>query len=264
MKNLRHLFLWTAFLIALCIFPCISGAEEEKIAQVSVQTVEGEIGEVITVGISVSNAVRLDSIQFNLNYDSTALKPLSFTPGLVFTPEYCVLNLDETDRIRAACVNAYGTEREGEILEISFRILSETGSAITFSDVVATWVDDDYYQIPAYVMIENGGVSVNGHPLPEPKTTPWIAPTPVPTPTPEPTPTAVPEPIALPQDTPEPDLTPEPEPGPEETERNLIGYLAVAGLSLTVACVIIVVILMDHRKQKAVARKNQRNKKEES
>ena len=257
MKKLRYILLLTAIFISVYRFQSLTKADENCITAVSVQTVDGSVGDTVTVKVNATNAVRLDSIQFNINYDGSSLKPLSFTPGLVFTPEYCVLNLDEPNRIRAACVNAFGAEWDGELFEVSFQILSDSGSAITLSDVVATQVDADYHQFPAYVTIENGGVSVSGKPLPEPKVTPWIAPTPIPTPTPEVTPTPIPEPIALPQETPIPSPTPELE-METENERHLMGNLAVAGLCLIVAGIITGVIIADHRKQKTVLKKRKR------
>ncbi len=257
MKKLRFILLILAIFISFCQFQSLAKADGNSITVISVQTADGSVGDTVTVKVNATNAVRLDSIQFNINYDGSSLKPLSFTPGLVFTPEYCVLNLDEPNRIRAACVNAFGAEWDGELFEVSFQILSDSGSAITLSDVVATQVDADYHQFPAYVSIEDGGVSVSGKPLPEPKVTPWIAPTPIPTPTPEVTPTPVPEPIALPQETLVPSPTPEPE-MEAENEQHLMGNLAVAGLCLIVAVIIAGVIIADHRKQKAALKKKRR------
>ena len=262
MKNLRYILIFFAVLIAFCGLQKTAEADVNNVTLISVDMAEGSVGESVTVLVHAVNAVRLDSIQFNLNYDSTALRPKSFTPGLVFTPEYCVLNLDETDRVRAACVNAFGASRDGEIFRIEFEVLSEKGSAITLSDVIATQVDEEYHQFPAYVSIEDGGISVDGKPIPEPKTTPWIAPTPIPTPTPEPAPTSVPEPVALPQDTPAPTPTFEVETGPESKneDNHLVGKLAVAGLSLAVAGIVIGVILVENQKQKAKSKRIQRQK----
>jgi hypothetical protein len=84
-------------------------------------------------------------------------------------------------------------------MTLRFRALNDVGSAMTVTSGIVTRVDAEYVQSEAYVSVENGGVTIDGAPLPEPAVTPWVHPDARSGPDPdarEPTPGATPEPTA--------------------------------------------------------------------
>ena len=87
----------------------------------------------------------------------------------------------------------------GCILVLRFNLLTETGSAVTVSDVSASVYDPDTEeQSKAYISsVKDGGVFYGeAGTIPEALTTPWIPETPTPTPAPTEEPTPVPSPVS--------------------------------------------------------------------
>lgn len=231
---------------------------EETLVALSAATVEGVSGEEVDVSLTLAECEAVDSLQFHLNYDATALKPVRVTAGSVFPAEYCVTNLAEPGRVRAACASAEGVSAEdsGTLMIITFSVLSGTGSALSFSDVVVTRVDSEYNQTRAYLSVTDGGVTVGGAALPAPVTTPWVAETPVPTPSPTPEPTPEPTPVVFADPTPAPTVTP----APAATDRALLPYLIV-GVFAVLATAAIVIILVSGSKTSKRKRKRRKKKK---
>ncbi len=95
---------------------------------------------------------------------------------------------------------ALGLEGAGTLLTLRFRLLNETGSAVSITSGIVTRVDADYNQTKSYVAIQDGGIAAGTAPLPAPAVTPWVPATPVPTPSPTPEVTATPEASATPEE----------------------------------------------------------------
>lgn len=198
----RTLSLFWALLLAIVWFMPAQALAEEQSVLLQVATVSGEVGATVDVIVSMSNCVGVDSTEFDINYDPSAISVVSVTPGNIFPAEYCVSYTGNPGKIGIACAQRLGFTGDGTLLTIRFTILTATGSALTITSHLpatgdgagteVTKVDADYNQSAALVAIENGGVAVGDAPLPAPMVTPWAPATPIPTPspTPEPTPEA--------------------------------------------------------------------------
>lgn len=250
-----------ALLIMLAALAPQSALAEDEAVVLTIETADGASGGEVDVHIGMERCEAVDSLQFNLNYDAAALKAVRVTPGTVFPAEYCVTNIQEAGRVRAACVSALGLSAEdgGVMMTVTFRLLNATGSAVTFSDVAVTRVDAEYNQSQAYVQVENGGVTAGGAALPAPVTTPWIAPTPVPTPSPTPEPTQAPTAAVLAGETPAP--APAPEARDNPAERAMLPYI-IAGVFAVLAAAAIVIVLISSGKN--IRRRKKRRKKKKS
>ncbi len=228
-------------------------AEDE--VEISVSTKNATSGGVANVEVSFEACDHVDSLQFNLNYDPSALSVSSVTPGTVFPAEYCVANANEPGRIRVACASATGLSAEdgGTLLTVAFNVTGG-GSAVTLSDVVVTVVDSDYNQTQAYLLATDGGVTVDGGALPAPVVTPWIAPTPIPTPSPTPEPTIAPTMAAFSDTVAESTPAPTPEPAPAKTA--MLPYLIVGIFAvLAIAAVVIILISSANTKKRRKKKK---------
>ena len=234
----RPVLLLSALLLAAAfVFPAHARAEEE-IVSIQVGTVSGENGALADLPLLLDNCAGVDSVQFDLNYDSAALEFISMTPGGLFAAQYTVANSDVPGRVRVACAGALGLEGAGTLLTLRFRLLSETGSAVSVTSGIVTRVDADYNQTKAYVAIQDGGITAGTAPLPAPAVTPWVPATPVPTPSPTPEATATPEASATPeQATAAPEAVAPPATG-------LSARVYYVGGGLLFAAVLLVVILL--------------------
>ena len=240
MKRTIHVLL--ALLAVVCLSLPAFALAEEQIVTIQIGTAAGEVDGVVDVPVLLDNCAGVDSVQFDINYDSAALAFVSVTPGDLFEAQYTIANADESGRIRVACADALGLEGPGTLLTIRFRPLTAAGSAITVSSGIVTLVDANYIQTEAYASVENGGVSINEAPLPEAAVTPWIPVTPVPTPSPTPEPT--PEPTSM-----QAELTVMPDeatPPPVEAD-GIPTVVYYAGGGLLLAIVVLVVIIATRR-----------------
>lgn len=191
---MKKVVIWiVAACLGMCAFAQRALAEDE--VQLAVDTVAGAVGDTVEVAVNVSNALRLDSIQFRLNYDSEALHLVEAVPSeLTESSGILVTNTEADGLVQVAFACAYGLEQNGSILTLRFEIRGENGSAVTASDVLATKVDAELSQYKAYLAIADGGVQVGDAPIPESAATPWIPESPTPEPTATPEATATPEP----------------------------------------------------------------------
>ena len=259
----KFLLLVTALTLGVCLaVPAAAraegeGGEEDKIVQLSVGSVSGEVGDEVDVPLLLSDCAGVDSLELDLNYDSAALSVVKVTPGDLFPVEYCVTNTEQAGVIHIACACALGLEGDGTLLTVRFQILTATGSALTvtthLNEKEITYIDADYNQFGAYLLLENGSVSVGGASAPDPLVTPWTPATPIPTPTPSPTPTAVPtfDAQAL-ADSPAPTATPEPSGQPDP------GAYLIIGVLVALLIVIIVVSTVRRKREKATAEEDDR------
>jgi hypothetical protein len=180
-------------LIVFLLLPAYSLADEGRVVRLSVGSAGGEVGTEVDIAILLYDCERVDSVEFDLNYDPAALSVVSVTPGDLFPVEYCFSNASEPGVIHIACACELGLENSGTLLTVRFRILSEAGSALTVTSHLTekeiTYIDNEYNQYAAYVDLENGGVRAGADSVPEPLVTPWTpaSPTPEPSPTPAPT-----------------------------------------------------------------------------
>ncbi len=241
----RTLVIFTALLFTvLFAFPAQARAEEE-IVMIQVGTVSGENGGQIDLPVLLDNCAGVDSVQFDLNYDSAALEFVSMTPGDLFAAQYTVANSDVPGRIRIACASALGLEGAGTLLTLRFRLLSETGSAVSITSGIVTRVDADYNQTKAYVAIKDGGITAGSAALPAPAVTPWVPATPVPTPSPTPEITATPEVTAAPES-----AAPAAETAQPVSISSVNPMVLYIGGGLLLAVVILVVVLLSRKGRK--------------
>lgn len=226
-------------------------ADGENVVSLSVATVDAGTDDTVTVPITILECASVDSVQFNLNYDSAALEVVSVNPGRIFPAEYVVSNTNEQNRIRFACIAPEGLSKGGEMVGVTFRVLGGAGSAVTLSDVVITAIDASYTQSESYISLTDGGVTVGGKALPAPVATPFIGKTPEPTPSPTPEPTPESTPVIVETPAPAPAAAPE-TPAPEESSAQT-GYLLPILLIATVAVLLIgilIVAVVNIRKKK--------------
>ncbi len=241
--------------ILCCLFPCAALAD--GVVQLHVATVDGAVGDTVSLPVTIDNCDNVDSLYFDLNYDAANLEVLTVRQGTAFPAEYCVSNFDAAGRIRTACCVALGLEAGGEVIVVDFKILKSGGSSVTLSNVEVTTLNAAakangiYVQEKAYVQVAAGGVTVAGAALPNAVVTPWIAETPTPSPTPEPTPTPTPAPAAT-EAAPAP-TAPAADDGaadaPKQPGGNLTVILLIAAGVLLAAGVCAVVIVRGKRKK---------------
>ena len=192
MEFMRKLLLLASLLVmTLCmITPSTSHADGELAVRLSFGIANGEVGDIVDVPVQLSECKSVDSVQLDINYDPAALSVVSITPGNLFPVEYCITNVAESGVVRLACACALGLEGDGTLITIRFKILADTGSALTVTSRLGgrevTYIDADVNQLTAYLLIENGGVSVGAGSVPLPAVTPWIPDSPLPTPSPTP------------------------------------------------------------------------------
>ena len=214
----------------------------------------GAVGSTVDVKVSLLNCINVDSTEFDINYDASAVAVVSITPGDVFPAQYTVSYSDKPGRIAIACARAIGFSGNGTVLTIQFKIISDVGSALTLTTHLplsgdnsaqeVTWVDENYLQHKANVAIVNGGITVGDSALPAPVVTPWVPATPAPSPSPAstPAPTASSE-SSLPQETTSPEIVSAP-----TTTLTATAYYIGGGLLLAVV-VLAAIVLRSRRKK---------------
>jgi len=250
----KILSVFSVVILAVCLLsPAYALADEGRVVRLSVGRAGGEVGAEVDVPVMLYDCERVDSVEFDLNYDPAALSVVSVTPGDLFPVEYCVSNASEAGVIHVACACALGLDEDGTLLTVRFKILSETGSAVTvtthLSEKEITYIDGDYNQYSAYVELENGGVCVAAGIIPEPLLTPWTPVTPTPVPTDTPAPTEIPQ-IETQQQSAEPEATPEP--AGSLSDIDPVAYYVVGGL-VGVLVILIVVSLSVRKKHRSEA-----------
>ena len=240
------LFLPALLLAVMFLLPAQARAEERSVF-IRVESAEAAAGDETDLAVTLEGCAGVDSVQFDLNYDPAALQVVSMTPGDLFPAEYTVANLSEPGRVRIACASALGIGDAGRLLILRFRALTDAGSAVTISSGIVTRVDAEYNQSTAYVVIENGGVSIGGAPLPAAAVTPWIPETPAPTPTPVPTPSPTPSPTPTPA---EMSTLPQDDAAPAEQKSiPTMAYFVAGGLALVIIVMIIAIAAAKKRRR---------------
>ena len=241
----RTLLILSVLLLAFALAaPASAHAEEEDRVRIQVDTLSGEKGDTVDLSVLLGGCEGVDSAQFDLNYDSAALEFVSMTPGDLFAAQYTVINADTPGRIRAACASALGLTKDGTIMTLRFRLLSDAGSAVTISNGIITRVDADYNQSAAFITITDGGITVGAAQMPAPVVTPWIPATPIPTPSPVPTPEPTDTPdVTQPQETTSPEIV-----APPTTTLTASVYYVGGGLLLAVVVLLLIVLLRRNRK----------------
>ena len=245
---MKRLLLVLSALLLTALFPVQALAlEENESVTIQIGAASAENGATVDIPVYLKNSAGVDSIQFDLNYDSAALSVVSVTPGDLFLPEYVIYNADEPGRLRIACADKLGLAGDGTLLTVRFLALSDAGSALTATSGIITRVDADYVQTNAYVALESGGISIGAGAVPEALVTPWIPETPVPTATPEPsdTPQPVEEAASVVSSAPEVQLPAE---SAATTEVEPIAYVVV-GVLFALLIVLITVSVIRRRNQ---------------
>ena len=231
----------STLVLTLCmITPSAAHADGELAVRLSFGNASGEVGDTVDVPVQLSGCKSVDSVQLDINYDPAALSVVSVTPGDLFPVEYCITNSAESGVVRLACACALGLEGDGTLITIRFKILANTGSALTVTSRLGgrevTYIDADINQHTACLSIENGGVSVGAGSVPLPIATPWVPDSSLRTPSP--TPTASPEFTVTPTQQPE---TPAPE-APVVSDKDPFAYYIIGGLIMVIIFIIVAAI----------------------
>lgn len=207
-------------------------------------------GEQVALSVHAADALTVDSLQFRINYDAAALRLVDEPAvGEALAGGIAISNTETAGVVGFAFACADGLSADGTLVTLTFEVLSQTGSAVVLTDVLATTVDAARVQHKAYVTLQNGGVAVGeGAAVPEPVVTPWPVETPVPTPAPTPAPTATP----IPSPTPAPVLPPAPEGAPPG------GYLLLLLGALLIAVLTALLITLAVRRARARKRRKRR------
>ena len=242
-------------LLALCLpllFPAAAlghtGGERQTV-RLTVETKEAQPGGSVRVDLRMTDCESADSLECDINYDPAALQLERVENGDVFPKEYTVTNIREKGRIRLAAISGPGVSSEGTVISMFFTVRGSGGGSILVTSAAVTTVDaeKDFEQLYAYVLLQNGGVTVNGAMAGAPAVTPWIGETPPPTPvpTPEPGKTAepVPEPAASQEPTEEPSPTAEPEVSIALPDRDPIDPESLPSALLIMGIVFILLVL---------------------
>ena len=249
---MKRLLLVLSALLLTALFPIQALAlEENESVTIQIGEASAENGAAVDIPVYLKGSAGVDSIQFDLNYDSTALSVVSVTPGDLFLPEYVIYNAEEPGRLRIACADKLGLAGDGTLLTVRFTAISGAGSALTATNGIITRVDADFNQTNAYILLEDGGVSIGAGAIPAALVTPWIPETPPPTPTPEPTPTLVPEPEALSQELPSDQTESPASSAAGGATVDPIAYVVVAALFLML--ILLITVSIYRRRRQAAA-----------
>lgn len=213
----------------LCAAPLTAARAAGEVALTVDTAHAAAAGEQVALSVHAADALTVDSLQFRINYDAAALRLVDEPAvGEALAGGIAISNTETAGVVGFAFACADGLSADGTLVTLTFEVLSQTGSAVVLTDVLATTVDAARVQHKAYVTLQNGGVAVGeGAAVPEPVVTPWPVETPVPTPAPTPAPTATP----IPSPTPAPVLPPAPEGAPPGGYLLLLGALLIAVLT---------------------------------
>lgn len=234
----------------LCAAPLTAARAAGEVA-LTVDTAQAAAaGEQVALSVHAADALTVDSLQFRINYDAAALRLVDEPAvGEALAGGIAISNTETAGVVGFAFACADGLSADGTLVTLTFEVLSQTGSAVVLTDVLATTVDAARVQHKAYVTLQNGGVAVGeGAAVPEPVVTPWPVETPVPTPAPTPAPTATP----IPSPTPAPVLPPAPEGAPPG------GYLLLLLGALLIAVLTALLITLAVRRARARKRRKRR------
>ncbi len=116
--------------------------------KLSASSEKGDIGDEVTVTISIENALETEGGQFDLSFDADIVEPVSATRG-GFVPDISGnlfdYNLDLADgELRVVWVTAAGaTDDSGTVGYITFEVLDEGETDLTFSNIVISPDDVD-------------------------------------------------------------------------------------------------------------------------
>lgn len=171
----------------LCAAPLTAARAAGEVA-LTVDTAQAAAaGEQVALSVHAADALTVDSLQFRINYDAAALRLVDEPAvGEALAGGIAISNTETAGVVGFAFACADGLSADGTLVTLTFEVLSQTGSAVVLTDVLATTVDAARVQHKAYVTLQNGGVAVGeGAAVPEPVVTPWPVETPVPTPAPQ-------------------------------------------------------------------------------
>ncbi len=123
----------------LLVFSSVAFADQEVKLSASSET--GDIDDEVTVTISIENAEGTEGGEFVLTYDPDLLKPTKLDEGAFVTAaqsDMLDFNLDfANDKIKVLWITPYGdTDDSGVVCTITFELLAEGESNLTFSEIV--------------------------------------------------------------------------------------------------------------------------------
>ena len=243
MDKMKKFLLCTILVVCCFLIAAASLAEGEIGIGIEVADV-AEDGKT-TVALDLTSCLGMDSLQFNLNYDSTAFQYVTAEGGELLSDGLFVFNPDEPGVVRFAFACADGLKNDsGTAFTVILAPTNEFGSVLTITDVLATKYDSSTQeQTKAYITLQNNE-EIIGEGSPEARITPWIPETPTPAPTFTPEPTATAEPTVVPEnETTETDIPEEP------VKQDFRKYLPYVAIGLVVIIIVLIIVLIIRKKR---------------
>ena len=134
----------------LLLLPTVLAAGENSL-RLTVDAVEGSVGSIVevslTADVKVTDNSKLDSIEFNLVYDASALRLIG---AVKENDEFVSDMLDEFDiamdnptdgNYRFVAASAKGTGKSGTLLTLQFEILTEGKHELSINDLLYSFYD---------------------------------------------------------------------------------------------------------------------------
>ena len=244
MKHRKYNIIYGLLMLLLLLVPAFPALGEEEIGIRVSNTAIGSDGRA-AVTVSLTDCGGMDSVQFDIWYDSSAVMLVDAMPGELLSGGTYAFNTDTPGTIRFAYASAEGLkEGTGTAVILTFATLQDTGTAVLVTEAKASRYDGENGagQYRAFVTVENGGITSAGSGLvPDAGITPWIPETPTPSPKPTPAPTETPA-----------EQTPQvtQEEIPEKTSSPIMGLAYLFGALAVIACAGAVWILLSGRKER--------------
>ena len=144
----------------LCAAPLTAARAAGEVA-LTVDTAQAAAaGEQVALSVHAADALTVDSLQFRINYDAAALRLVDEPAvGEALAGGIAISNTETAGVVGFAFACADGLSADGTLVTLTFEVLSQTGSAVVLTDVLATTVDAARVQHKAYVTLQIGGVA---------------------------------------------------------------------------------------------------------
>lgn len=161
-KSILGVFFFLFTTTNVCALPIVS------VAPIS-QTVN--LNDIFTVDINISGIdplLPLNAFEFDLDFDSSILSPLSITYGGFIPPLAIIVESDITaPDVNFAVAGLFSAgSGDGMLATIGFQAISLGLSTLDLNDVILS----SWFGVPITASIYDGSVSVISNPIPEPST----------------------------------------------------------------------------------------------
>lgn len=225
----KRCFAWILILaLAVLLLPATGVAATEGEMLLTSEPVEGAVGDIVKVEFycypNLPEGELLDSLEFSLSYDPEMLTFGSFNmrdeeknlASMMYgkSAQPPMWNLKEPGLIVLAWAELFGTDQQGFLFQLEFRIEKEGASDFLFNSVRYHTINgESYASVASYYInpVHIGGVKTAGEEIPEePETAETYAPLEPAMETPAPQPTDTPKPSNGGQTVPKTSSLPEP------------------------------------------------------